>query len=66
MSLRTLLDLLRGQHLITISRRTPGGATHLVTGRLLREEPGRLVVVDDSENVHHVLIHADLIVGRAA
>lgn len=65
MSLRTFADILLGRRPVTISRRTPTGLTHLVTGRLLREEPGRLVVVDDTETVHHVHTHADLIVGRA-
>ncbi|MEU3310881.1 hypothetical protein [Nocardiopsis sp. NPDC006832] len=65
MSLRTLADLLLGRHPITVSRRTTSGITHVVTGRLLREDAGRLVVVDDTETVHHVHTHADLIVGRA-
>lgn len=64
MSLHTLADLLLGRHPITISRRTTSGIAHVVTGRLLREEPGRLVV-DDGTQIHHVHTHADLIVGRA-
>lgn len=64
MSLRTFADILLGRRPVTISRRTPTGFTHLVTGRLLREEPGRLVV-DDGDQIHHVHTHADLIVGRA-
>ncbi|MCK9873544.1 hypothetical protein MRI28_28655 [Nocardiopsis dassonvillei] len=65
MSTRTLADILTGRRPVTISRRTSEGVQHLVTGRLLREEPGRLVVVDDAQVVHHVHTHADLIVGRA-
>ncbi|MEE2055484.1 hypothetical protein [Nocardiopsis tropica] len=65
MSLRAFTDILRGLRPITVSRRTSDGVTHVVTGRLLREEPGRLVVVDASETVHHVHTHSDLIVGRA-
>lgn len=65
MSLRFFVDLLFGRHPITVSRRTPTGVTHLVTGRLVHEEPGRLVVIDDAETVHHVHTHADLIIGRA-
>lgn len=64
MSLHTLMDLLRGRHAITISRRTQTGITHVVTGRLVSEDGGRLVV-DDGEAVHHVHLHADLLVGRA-
>lgn len=64
MSLRTLADLLLGRHPITISRRTPAGIAHVVTGRLVSEDAGRLVV-DDGEAVHHVHLHADLLVGRA-
>jgi len=52
MSLRTFADILLGRRPVTISRRTPTGLTHLV-------------VLDDTETVHHVHTHADLIVGRA-
>lgn len=64
MSLNTLMDLLRGRHAITISRRTASGIAHVVTGRLVSEDAGRLVV-DDGEAVHHVHLHPDLLVGRA-
>ncbi|CAL9625346.1 hypothetical protein SUDANB121_05965 (plasmid) [Nocardiopsis dassonvillei] len=65
MGLRTFADILLGRRPITVSRRTPAGIEHVVTGRLLREEPGRLVVVDATETVHHVHTHSGLIVGRA-
>ena len=64
MSFRALTEILSGRRPIAISRRTLHGVDHLVTGRLLREEPGRLVVLDAEETVHHIHRHADLIVGR--
>ncbi|WP_017577207.1 hypothetical protein [Nocardiopsis kunsanensis] len=64
MSFRTLTEILTGRRPITISRRTTTGTEPVVTGRLLREDPGRLVVLDEAEAVHHIHTHADLIVGR--
>ena len=64
MSFRTLTEILTGRRPITISRRTNAGTEPVVTGRLLHEEPGRLVVLDEAEAVHHIHTHADLIVGR--
>lgn len=63
MSLRVFVDL-------SVSTRAPfptapTKVTHLVTGCLVREEPGRLVVIDDTETVHHVHTHAELIIRRA-
>lgn len=64
MSFRALAEILTGRRPVTILRRTTTGVEPVVTGRLLREEPGRLVVLDEAEAVHHIHMHADLLVGR--
>ncbi|MBE2998713.1 hypothetical protein IDM40_08360 [Nocardiopsis sp. HNM0947] len=64
MSFRTLTEILTGRRPITVSRRTNTGIEPMVTGRLLREEPGRLVVLAADESVHHIHLHPELIVGR--